>query len=367
MSLATTTTNGRGVAVPAVIQPDQIDYGDPARPVVRYSVNDLELMAKKAVASRMYQVDEAQAFTLMMLCEAEGLHPIQALRRFHVIQGRPAMRADAILGEMMRHGWVVEWLSDSRDRAAQAASFTHPRKCPQGKLVSFTIEDARAAGLANRDNWKAHTPAMLRARVISTACRMLDPGIVVGIYTPDEIEEFAGRDTTPAPSPLDETRARLRDAIDGAKRPAIAASEPAPEPARTEFGQWLDGRLAEVHAQWSEAARAAGADPGKAITRHQVGNHLIKAWVESGMLAEAQIETDGRRDRNKVALAIQAAWNDDPDELRDEVDAYLGRKTAENAAALGVPWPVAPVPNEARSDEPTTDAAPGAEWDAGRE
>ena len=51
-----------------------------------------------------------QALTLMLLCQAENLHPINAMRQFHIIQGRPAMRADAMLARFQKAGGKVEMI-----------------------------------------------------------------------------------------------------------------------------------------------------------------------------------------------------------------------------------------------------------------
>src|SRR5262249_43680590 len=86
--------NGR--TIPAEAKP-----AGPARP---YAVQAIEPMARHAAASRLFGMDQAQAFTLMLIAQSEGLDPIQAMKRYHVIQGRPAMRADAMQAEFQRQG-----------------------------------------------------------------------------------------------------------------------------------------------------------------------------------------------------------------------------------------------------------------------
>ena len=92
--------------LPAVIEA-------PSREV--YTMEDLGKMAQHVAASGMFGLNQSQAFTLMLLCESEGLHPIQAVRRYHIIQGRPTMRADAMLAEMLARGWIVVWADESLD------------------------------------------------------------------------------------------------------------------------------------------------------------------------------------------------------------------------------------------------------------
>lgn len=44
-----------------------------------YDVQSLEVMAKQVANSRLFGLDPAQAFTLMLLAQSKGLHPIQAV------------------------------------------------------------------------------------------------------------------------------------------------------------------------------------------------------------------------------------------------------------------------------------------------
>lgn len=377
MSLA--TTNGRGLAVPAAMQPDQIDYGDPARPVVRYTVNDIREMADTAAKSGLANMNAPQLMTLMLLCESEGLHPMQAIRRFHIIEGRPSMRADAMQAEFQRHGGRIRWIKTTAQECE--AEFSHPRFHPDPVLVRVTLQELTDNGVALgkwengkrkiKDTYRKFPRSMLRARVISEGVRAVDPSVVVGIYTPEEVDDFQSAETVPvdAPSPRDAARAQIQGLIAGAKRPA-AVEAPEPAPPRTDFGAWLETRIGEVHERWSEIARGSGIDPGKPVPRLQVANHLIKAWIDDGSLVEDVLMTGGKRDKHKVAAVLSQAWDGGPDEVKADVDDYLKAELVRRAEAAGVALP----------DEPTaepapvaTDAASEAEdgdesgWELGRE
>ena len=56
--------------------------------------------------------------------------------------------------------------------------------------MTWNMDQARAAGLGTKDVWKQYPRAMLRARVISEAIKTVYPGVSVGIYTKEEIEDF---------------------------------------------------------------------------------------------------------------------------------------------------------------------------------
>lgn len=153
------------------------------------SFEQVEKLAKAMSASRLFPSAQTpeNALALMLLCQSEGIHPAQAVRRFHVIKGQVAMRADAMLAEFQARGGKIQWLTS--DKTEARAIFEH---ASGGKYeYSYTIEDAKQAGLIRPDSgWSKFPAAMLRARCISGAIRMVLPGVVCGVYTPEEVMDF---------------------------------------------------------------------------------------------------------------------------------------------------------------------------------
>ena len=139
-----------------------------------------------------------QAIALMAICEAEGMHPAKAVQEYHIIQGRPALKADAMLARFQSAGGRVAWSSMTDVRVS--GTFTHA----QGGSVEieWTIEMAKRAGLTKNPTWNQYPRAMLRARCISEGIRTVFPGVVVGSYTPEEVQDMEPVRTPPAPPPL---------------------------------------------------------------------------------------------------------------------------------------------------------------------
>ena len=136
-----------------------------------------------------------QALALMALCEAENLHPATAMRDYHIVQGRPALKADAMLARFQAAGGTIRWAAMTEQRVS--ATFSHP----QGGSVEieWTIDMAKRAGLTKNPTWTQYPRAMLRARCISEGIRTVFPGVVVGTYTPEEAEDEPAR-YAPAPA-----------------------------------------------------------------------------------------------------------------------------------------------------------------------
>lgn len=150
-------------------------------------LSDIERMAASVAKSGLFGVKQPdQAMALMLIAQAEGLHPAIAARDYHVISGRPALKADAMLARFQTAGGSVRWTSMTETKVA--AEFAHPQG---GKVeIEWTIQMAQRAGLANGDNWRKYPRAMLRARCISEGVRTVFPGVVVGTYTPEEVEDM---------------------------------------------------------------------------------------------------------------------------------------------------------------------------------
>jgi len=150
-------------------------------------LNDITQMAEVAAGSKMFGFKNTQeALAIMLLCQAENLHPAVAMRDYHVIQGRPALKADAMLARFQQAGGSVQW-KDYTDEKVTGV-FSHPSG---GSLeVSWSLAQAKSIGIANKDNWRNYPRAMLRARCVSEGIRSVYPGCVVGVYTPEEVQDF---------------------------------------------------------------------------------------------------------------------------------------------------------------------------------
>ena len=150
-------------------------------------IGDLEKMAFAVAASKLFGVTNAeQALALMLVAQAEGLHPATAARDYHIIQGKPTLKADAMLARYLASGGSVQW-HDHTD-AKVSATFTHP----QGGTLTIDWDDARvkAAGLSGNPMHSKYPRQMKRARVISEGIRATNPAVAVGIYTPEEIQDL---------------------------------------------------------------------------------------------------------------------------------------------------------------------------------
>lgn len=149
---------------------------------------DMQNMAESIAKSGLFGMkDTNQVLALMAVAQAEGLHPATAARDYHVIQGRPALKADAMLARFQQAGGKVDWKVYTDKEVT--GIFAHPNG---GSLeLTWTIKQAQDIGLVKPGSgWQKYPRAMLRSRCISEGIRTVYPGCVVGTYTPEEVEEF---------------------------------------------------------------------------------------------------------------------------------------------------------------------------------
>lgn len=150
-------------------------------------LNDIEKAGRYIAQSKLFGVKTPdEAIALMLIAQGEGRNPFEAARDYHIIQGRPALKADAIMSRFQQAGGSVKWLQ--YDDKKVSGEFTHP----QGGTVTitWTFEQAQKIGLTAKDNWKNYPRAMLRARCISEGVRTVYPGACSGIYTKEEVEDM---------------------------------------------------------------------------------------------------------------------------------------------------------------------------------
>jgi len=168
-----------------------------ALPAPRRSFDEVMHMAESFARSNLFGAKTVdQALALMMMAEAEGKHVATAMQDYDIIQGRPALKADAMLGRFQLAGGHVKWLKMTDDECA--AEFSHPTCAPH--VIDWDMERAKAAGLGSKDNWRKFKRQMLRARVIAEGVRSTFPACLRGAphYVSEEVQDF---EPTPQHSP----------------------------------------------------------------------------------------------------------------------------------------------------------------------
>ena len=151
-------------------------------------VSDMTVMADSIVKSGFYGFkNKEQVMAVMLVAQAENKHPASVVQEYDIIQGKPALKSQAILARFQLSGGSVQW--DEVTNKKVKGTFKHPQG---GSLtVEWTIEMAKQAGIYREGSgWSKYPEDMLRARVISRAVRSIYPACILGHYATEEVMDF---------------------------------------------------------------------------------------------------------------------------------------------------------------------------------
>jgi len=149
---------------------------------------DVKEMALDVAKSKLFSLGGVeQAVTMMMISQAEGRHPIEGIMRYHIINGKPSKKSDAMLADFQASGGEVEWLVYTDE--VVTGRFSHPSS-PVPVTITWNEEAVKKAGLSGGNHAK-YPRAMKRARVISEGVRTCYPMATGLLYVPEEVEGFS--------------------------------------------------------------------------------------------------------------------------------------------------------------------------------
>jgi hypothetical protein len=152
------------------------------------SLEDPEALGRVLAASGYFQdaKDAAQAVVKVLAGAELGFGPIASMTGVYIVKGRVTLSANLLAAAIKRHpryDFRVKELTNDR------AEVLFLEDGSEIGTSEFTMEDARAAGLAGGDNWRKFPRNMLFARAVSNGAKFFVPDVFSGapVYTPDEL------------------------------------------------------------------------------------------------------------------------------------------------------------------------------------
>jgi hypothetical protein len=224
----------------------------------------------------------AQAFVKMSLGESMGFSPAESMTGLSIIQGRLAVNAELRGARMQRSGYDWDiltlddqgcWLQLKRDGKPVVI------KCRDGEgheyeqpaIASFTADDARKAGLFDKDNWKKWREDMYFARALTRLQRRYAPGVLgLSLLSSEEITSDPSLQTPVVEKPTIQQKAK--SSLEDVKSKYRKTMRP-------EAGQEGTGTAG--------GAETASPNPAKAATRQQAED--VKKPI-SGHNAEGTVQ-----------------------------------------------------------------------------
>jgi hypothetical protein len=125
-----------------------------------------------------------------------GLSPAQSLRGIYVVKGKPVLAADTMIAVVRRSGLCESWRIV--ESTPERCTITTRRKGETHDAErTWTIADAKRAGLLTNGTWGAYPAAMLRHRCAADLARQEYPDVILGMYDPEEMESVAAPQAIP--------------------------------------------------------------------------------------------------------------------------------------------------------------------------
>jgi hypothetical protein len=277
-----------------------------AQPAPMMDRDDLRLMMDQAlrfVQSGLLpsEVNTAQKALLVMTAGREiGVPATYALRNIHVVKGKVTCSAELMLALVRRTygpGAIRVGRTDN-----QSCTVQYREQGWDGiSEYTFSMDDARQAGVTNNPTWKSYPAAMLRARTISAVVRFAFPECLAGLYTPEELgaevevneqgEVIAVTEPARpslsvvdnAPTAEEEERAKAMAATPVEATPAFPNDRLRDE-ARAEYARLVHVAVLNNHPRAAdiEAKRAEDLDDARLVGSVRA----LQAWVASNVPAE---------------------------------------------------------------------------------
>lgn len=146
-------------------------------------------LAKVVVASRMFSAyGTPEAAMLVMMAGREfGLGAMASLRSFHIVEGKPTMSAQAMMARCLEHP-SCKLFRVVRSKCSHEVAVVEVQRngWESPEVYTWTIDDAKRAGLASKQNWSKYPRDMLINRCIAEAARFAFPEVMAGVYSPEE-------------------------------------------------------------------------------------------------------------------------------------------------------------------------------------
>lgn len=276
------------------------------------------------------------AVTAAMLTGAEvGLPPMASLAKIHVIEGRPGLSAEAMRALVLSRGHEI-WADDDAYTTTRVKLYGRRAGSDKVSGVVWSMDDAKAAGLEAKQNWRKYPRAMLLARCTGELCRLMFADVLGGIsYTTEEIDdgfdfEEPADDSEPA-GPKTHTRkastAKKAAAKRAAPQPAAQGSAPPlpPLPGEEDGSASSDEEPKGVQVKRAQQiaikAQRAGLDDDQ---RHELISVVTNGRVRSGKDVTAEEGADVLQavheilERRKQLVDVEDATGDDPDDVHDD-------------------------------------------------
>lgn len=159
-----------------------------------------DMIASSNLVPNAYKGKPGDVLVAMQMGMEVGLQPMQALQGIAVINGKPAMYGDALIG-VVRNSPVCEGITEHFDEATQTAVCRVKRRGEEWQERTFSRQDAELAKLWGKQGpWSQYPKRMLQMRARAWALRDVFPDCLQGMAVAEEVRDVTPeKELNPAP------------------------------------------------------------------------------------------------------------------------------------------------------------------------
>jgi hypothetical protein len=152
-----------------------------------------EMMAKSSIIPKDFANNPGNILVAVQWGMELGLQPMQAMQNIAVINGRPSLWGDAVIG-LVRSSPLCEYVTE--ENLEDKSICRVKRRGEDEQVRIFTIDDAKKAGLLGKQGpWTQYPKRMMQMRARSWALRDVFPDVLRGMPIAEEIMDIEPSNT----------------------------------------------------------------------------------------------------------------------------------------------------------------------------
>lgn len=249
-----------------------------------------KILAQSDLVPKDYKNKPGNVLVAIQMGAELGLAPMQAVQSIAVINGRPSLWGDGLLALVQAHG-ECEDVIETDD--GETATCVVKRRGRKDTTATFSMAEARNAGLAGGNVWKAYPKRMRQMRARGFALRDAFADVLKGMNLAEEQRDIV------------EARAEVKPAVSAAL-PANTQTAPSVPPPPVDPGDFVV---------------QAGKHKGQRV--RELGNERVAWFAEHSKDESLQTACQSYMERiieaeHEAAALNQSDASDDPPTLFDQ-------------------------------------------------
>jgi len=147
-----------------------------------------EVLSKSSIVPKDFVGNPGNILVAMQWGLELGLQPMQAMQNIAVINGRPSLWGDAVIG-LVRSSPACEYIYETDD--GETATCRVKRRGEDEQVRTFSMAEAKTAGLLSKSGpWTQYPKRMRQMRARAFALRDVFPDVLRGMPVAEEVMDI---------------------------------------------------------------------------------------------------------------------------------------------------------------------------------